>query len=67
MCNTEQRNAIIITNTQHLCKGVLSVANCRQEVTNFPLAVWVNYIITVMCDVTITDEIRMKPEISNKI
>jgi len=23
--------------------------------------------VTVMCDVTITDEIRMKPEISNKI
>jgi len=39
------------------CKGVLSVANCRLEVTNYPLAVWVNYIVTVMCDVAIIDEI----------
>ena len=35
--------------------------------TKFPISSTGVQIITVMCDVTITDEIRMKPEIPDKL
>ena len=63
----EAAEAFSTSSAPRLQRGTFLVVIRCNEVTKDPISSTGVQIVTVMCDVTIADGIRIKPEISNKI